>query len=40
VTGCGRLEGIGEDGKKWRRRSRKSSWEGERWIIVQEKERK
>jgi hypothetical protein len=33
VTGLGRM-----GGKEWMRRVRKSSWEGEQWI-VQEKER-
>jgi hypothetical protein len=28
----------GEDGKEWMRRDRKSSWEGEQWVVVQEKE--
>jgi hypothetical protein len=28
----------GEDRKEQMRRVRKSSWEGEQWIIVQEKE--
>jgi hypothetical protein len=28
----------GEDWKKWMRRSRKSNWEGEQWIVVLEKE--
>jgi hypothetical protein len=31
----------GEDGwKEWIRRDRKSSWEGEQWIVAQEKEEK
>jgi hypothetical protein len=32
------MEEGGEDGKEWIRRGRKSSWEGEQWIVVQEKE--
>jgi hypothetical protein len=28
----------GEDGKEWMRRIRKSSWEGEQWIVIQGKE--
>jgi hypothetical protein len=27
-------------GKEWMRRGRKSSWEGEKWIVVKEKEGK
>jgi hypothetical protein len=27
-------------GGEWMRRIRKSSWEGEQWIVVQEKEEK
>jgi hypothetical protein len=30
--------GGAEDGKEWKRRGRKSSWEEEQWIAVQEKE--
>jgi hypothetical protein len=41
VTGWERVGGEGEDkGRKWMRRGRKSSWEGEQWIIAQEKEGK
>jgi hypothetical protein len=41
VTGWGRI-GVGgkEKGKEWIRRDRKSSWEGEQWIVAQEKEGK
>jgi hypothetical protein len=39
VTGWGRTGGGGEGrGREWMRRGRKSSWEGEQWIIAQEKE--
>jgi hypothetical protein len=39
VTGCGKIERGGEGiGRQWMRRSRKSSWEGEQWIVAQEKE--
>jgi hypothetical protein len=39
VTGWGRLGGEGEGmGREWMRRGRKSNWEGEQWIVVQEKE--
>jgi hypothetical protein len=31
------MRGEGEDRKQWMRRGRKSSSEGEQWIIVQEK---
>jgi hypothetical protein len=35
------IEGGGEDiGREWMRRGKKSSWEGEQWIVVQEKEGK
>jgi hypothetical protein len=27
-------------GRQWMRRGRKSSWEGEEWMVVQEKEGK
>jgi hypothetical protein len=40
VTAWGRIEGGGEDKGKWMRRGRKSSWAGEQWIVVQEKEGK
>jgi hypothetical protein len=31
---------VGEGmGREWMRRGRKSSWEGEQWIVAQEKER-
>jgi hypothetical protein len=32
------LEAKVKKGKEWMRRSRKSSWEGEQWIVIQEKE--
>jgi hypothetical protein len=33
------MEGEGEGRRReWMRRSRKSSWEGEQWILAQEKE--
>jgi hypothetical protein len=33
------MGGEGEDKEKeWMRRGRKSSWKGEQWIVVQEKE--
>jgi hypothetical protein len=39
VTGWGRIGGGGEDrGREWMRRDRKSSWEGEQWIVAQGKE--
>jgi hypothetical protein len=39
VTCWGRTGGGGEDkGREWMRMFRKSSWEGEKWIVVQEKE--
>jgi hypothetical protein len=39
VNGWGRIRGRGKDrGRKWMRRGRKSSWEGEQWIVAQEKE--
>jgi hypothetical protein len=41
VTGWGRIGGGGEDRRKeWMRKGRKSSWEGEQWIVAQEKEAK
>jgi hypothetical protein len=30
-------EGVGRE-REWMRRGRKSSWEGEQWILAQEKE--
>jgi hypothetical protein len=36
VTSWGRVGGRGKDGKVWMRRGRKSSWEGEQWIVAQE----
>jgi hypothetical protein len=34
------MGGRGEGkGREWMRRGRKSTWEGEQWIIAQEKER-
>jgi hypothetical protein len=30
--------GMLRQGKEWMRRGRKSSWEGEQWIAIQEKE--
>jgi hypothetical protein len=32
--------GVGGEGRgrEWVRRGRKSSWEGEKWIVAQEKE--
>jgi hypothetical protein len=39
VTGWGRMEGECEGrGREWMRSSRMSSWEGQQWILVQEKE--
>jgi hypothetical protein len=32
------MEGGNKDGKEWMRRGTKSSWEGEQWILVQEKD--
>jgi hypothetical protein len=41
VTIWGRIGGRGEGrGRDWMRRGRKSSWEGERWTVTQEKEGK
>jgi hypothetical protein len=37
VTGWGRIGGGSENGKECIRSGRKSSWEGEQWIVVQEK---
>jgi hypothetical protein len=35
------LGGEGEEkGREWMRRGRKSIWEGEQWIVAQEKEGK
>jgi hypothetical protein len=31
---------VGNDGEKWMRRVRNSSWEGEQWIVAQEMEGK
>jgi hypothetical protein len=36
LIGWGRIEGGGKDGEK-QRSGRKSSWEGEQWIVAQEK---
>jgi hypothetical protein len=34
------MGGVSEGrGIEWKRRGRKSSWEGEQWILAQEKER-
>jgi hypothetical protein len=30
--------GVESRGREWMRRIRKSSWEGEQWIVAQEKE--
>jgi hypothetical protein len=39
VTGLGRIGGEGEGrGREWIRRGRISCWEGEQWILAQEKE--
>jgi hypothetical protein len=39
VTGSGRMGWGGEySSREWMRRGRKSSWEGEQWIVAQEKE--
>jgi hypothetical protein len=39
VTGWGKIGGGGKErGTEWMRRGRKSSWEGEQWIVAQEKE--
>jgi hypothetical protein len=33
------MEGGSEEmGREWMRRGRKGSWEGEQWIVAQEKE--
>jgi hypothetical protein len=41
VTGWERIGGGVEDkGREWMREDRKSSWEGEQWIVAQEKKRK
>jgi hypothetical protein len=41
VTDWGRIGGGGEyRGREWMGRGRKSCWEGEQWIIAQEKEGK
>jgi hypothetical protein len=37
IRGWGRIGGEVKLGKEWMRRGRKSSWEGEQWIIAQEK---
>jgi hypothetical protein len=37
VTGWG---GQVKTGRKWMRRGRMSSWEGEQWVVAQEKEGK
>jgi hypothetical protein len=39
VTGWGEWERKVRAGREWMRRGRKSSWEGEQWILAQEKER-
>jgi hypothetical protein len=39
ATGWGRTGGGGEvSGREWIRRGRKSSLEGEKWVVAQEKE--
>jgi hypothetical protein len=39
VTGWGRIgEGDEDTGREWMRRGRKSSLEGQQWIVAQEKE--
>jgi hypothetical protein len=39
VTGWGKMRRGGEGmGKEWMKGGRKSSWEGEQWILQQEKE--
>jgi hypothetical protein len=39
MTGWRRMGGKGEGrGRKWMRRGRKNSWEGDQWILAQEKE--
>jgi hypothetical protein len=39
VTGWWRMEGEGEGrGRECMRRGRKTLWEGEQWILAQEKE--
>jgi hypothetical protein len=41
VTDWGRIGEGGEDKEReWMRRDRKSSWEGEQWIVTEEKEEK
>jgi hypothetical protein len=40
LTGWGRIEGGIEDGGQWVRRSRKSIWEVEQWIVAQKMEGK
>jgi hypothetical protein len=40
VTGWGSIEGKVKMGKEWMRTGRMSSWEGDQWIIAQEKEGK
>jgi hypothetical protein len=40
VTDWGRIIGEMKTGRKWMRRGRKNSWEGEQWIVAQEKEGK
>jgi hypothetical protein len=38
LTCWGRVRGGVEDsGREWIRKGRKSSWEGEQWIVAQEK---
>jgi hypothetical protein len=39
MTGWGRMGGKGVGrGREWMRKSRKSCWEEEQWILSQEKE--
>jgi hypothetical protein len=39
VTDWGRIGRGGEDrGREWMRKGKKSSWEGDQWIVAQEKE--
>jgi hypothetical protein len=40
MTGLGIGEGGEDGGREWMRRSRKSNWEVEQWIVAQEKEEK
>jgi hypothetical protein len=41
VAGCVKTGGVGDErGREWMKRDRKSSWKGEQWIILQEKEEK